>query len=405
MLTATQIRTTKPREKPYKLFDERGLYLMIQPNGGRWWRFRYRYQGREKLLSLGTYPDTPLKRAREKRDEARRIVADGGDPSARRQAEKLALADSFEAIAREWLDLAGKPKSGTLNPATVDQLRYRLEKYVFPYIGRDPIASITAPDLLRVLRRIEAGGIYETAHRVRSVCGRVFRYAIATGRAERDVSLDLKGALVPVKTKNFAAITNPAEVAGLLRAIDGYQGQPSVMAALKLAPLVFVRPGELRAAEWSEFNVDAAEWRLPGEKTKMGDQHLVPLSAQAIEIINELQPITGSSRYLFPSLRTNERPISENTLNAALRRLGYAKDEMTAHGFRAMASTLLNEQGFPPDVIERQLGHTERNKVRAAYNRAERLADRRKMMQAWADYLDVLRAGNNNATELRHDRG
>ena len=391
MLTVAQIHNARPREKPYKLFDGGGLYLLVNPSSSRWWRFKYRYEGREKLLSLGTYPDTSLKDARNQRDKARREVAAGHDPSLKRQIEKRALADSFEAVAREWLAVAGEPTSGNLKPGTVVQLRRRLENYVLPYLGRDPIASITAPGLLRVLRRIEAKGIYETAHRVLSLCGRIFRYAIVTGRAQRDVSQDLKDALVPVKTRHFPAIVNPSEVGGLLRAIDVYWGYPSTIGALKLIPYVFVRPGELRAAQWQDFDLDAAEWRLGPGQTKMAQRHLVPLPSQAIAVLQELRPLTGAGKYLFPSVRTIERPISGNTLNGALRRLGYGKEEMVMHGFRTLASTLLNEQDFSPDVIERQLSHKEQNRVRAAYNRAEYMSKRRHMMQRWADYLDTLR--------------
>ena len=399
MLTDTKVRNAKPREKPYKLFDERGLFILVYPNSRRGWRFRYRYRGRERLISFGTYPDVSLKRAREKRDEARVLLADGVDPSAKRQAEKMAQADTFEAIAREWLALSEKATTNT-----IAKMRRRLEKYIFPRLGNHPIAEITAPDLLMELRRIEARGTHETAHRTRAACGRIFRYAIATGRAERDIAADLKGALVPVQVRSFAALTDPRRIGELLRAIDGYQGQPTVMAALRLAPLVFVRPGELRAAEWVEIDFDAAEWRIRAGRMKMKTEHLVPLSTQSIEILVDLKSLTGNGKFLFPSLRTRERPISENTLNAALRRLGYSKEEMTAHGFRSMASTRLNEMGFPPDVIELQLAHVERNKVRAAYNRAERLSERRKMMQAWADHLDVLRAGDNKVTALRQGR-
>ncbi len=384
-LTDARIRSLKPREKPYKVYDTRGLYLLIYSDGRRGWRFRYRYGGREKLLSMGSYPDTKLKLAREKRDDARSLLADKIDPSAKRQSEKRAQAETFEAVARDWLKLSKNSKG------TVARAERRLEMFVFPYLGKMPIAEITAQDLLQRLRRIESQGKHETAHRVRSLCSRIFRYAIVEGRAERDVSTDLRGALTSVKVKHLPAITEPKRVGELLRAIDGYEGQPAVMQALRLAPLVFVRPGELRAAEWTEVDLDGAEWRIPAERMKMNETHIVPLSMQAIAIIEELHLVTGYGRFLFPSIRTNERPISENTLNAALRRLGYSKEEMTAHGFRTIASTQLNELGWSPDVIELQLAHTERNKVRAAYNRAERLAERREMMQAWADYLDRLR--------------
>ena len=344
--------------------------------------------GVEKLLSLGAYPDVPLKRAREKREDARKLVADGIDPSAKRQAERATQVETFEAIAKEWLELQSK----SLAVETMEILGTRLKSFLYPYVGSRPIASITAQELLAALRRIEARGKHETAHRVRSLAGRVLRYAVATGRAQHDVAADLKGALAPVKSRNFASVTEPARVGELLRAIDGYSGQPITALALKLAPLVFVRPGEFRGAEWSEFDLEGAEWRIPAARMKMGEQHIVPLSRQAVAILRELHILTGSGRYVFPSLLSAERPMSDNTINAALRRLGYGSDEQTGHGFRSMASTLLNEQGFPPDVIELQLAHGERNKVRAAYNRAQRLGERRKMMQEWGNFLDVLRA-------------
>jgi integrase len=392
-LSDPAIRAAKPKQKPYKLFDERGLFLLIKPNGARLWRFKYSVDGREKLISFGDYRDVPLKRARDKRDEARRLVADGKDPSATRQAAKAARADTFAAIAEEWLQ--GKRK--TLSEGTWNRDRDQLTKMVGPYLGNRPIAAIEAPELLNVLRRLEAKGTHDTAYRVRAVVGRVFRYAIATGRAKHDISADLKGALAPKQTRNHPSITDPQKVGQLLRAIDGYEGQPTTHAALKLAPLLFVRPGELRAAEWSEFDLDAAEWRIPPARMKMGELHIVPLSTQAVAILRGLEPITGAGRYVFPAIGAAARPLSDNTLNAGLRRLGYSGDEHTAHGFRSMASTLLNEQGWHPDLIELQLAHAERNKVRAAYNKAQRLPERRKMMQAWADYLDGLKS----ATSLR----
>jgi integrase len=376
-------------ERPYKLFDERGLYLLVTPTGNRLWRLRYRMGALEKLLALGAYPDVPLKRAREKRDEARELVADGIDPNAKRKAERNAQTETFEAVANEWLELHKK----SLAPETISILGTRLRSFLYPYIGSRPVAGITAQELLAVLRRIEARGRHETAHRVRALAGRVLRYAVATGRAPHDVAADLKDALAPVRSKNFASVTDPRRVGELMRAIHGYSGHPVTALALKFAPLVFVRPVELRAAEWSEFDDANAEWRIPGTRMKMGEPHIVPLSCQALAILRELQPLARGGRYLFPSLRTRDRPMSDNTINAALRRLGYTSDEQTGHGFRSMASTLLNEQGFPPDVIELQLAHAERNKVRAAYNKAQRLPERRKMMQAWADYLDGLRAG------------
>ena len=395
-LSEAKIRASRPKERAYKVFDERGLFLLVTPTGGRLWRFRYRLGGVEKLLTLGAYPDVPLKRAREKREDARKLVADGIDPSAKRQAERATQVETFEAIAKEWLELQRK----SLAAETMDILGTRLKSFLYPYVGSRPIASITAQELLSALRRIEARGKHETAHRVRSLAGRVFRYAVATGRAQHDVAADLKDALAPVKSRNFASVTEPARVGELLRAIDGYSGQPITALALKLAPLVFVRPGELRGAEWSEFDLDGAEWRIPAARMKMGEQHIVPLSRQAVAILRELQLLTGSGRYVFPSLLSAERPMSDNTLNAPLRRLGYASDEQTGHGFRSMANTLLNEQGFAPDVIELQLAHQERNKVRAAYNRAQRLEARRKMMQAWGNLLDILRTKNISGTSV-----
>jgi len=399
MLTDKALKALRPREKPYKRADEKGLYVIVQPDtldadgnvsrrGGIWWRFKYRVDGREKTLSMGTYPDTSLKLAREQRDQARADLAAGVDPSAKRQAQKAARADTFETVARDWL------KSLNVKQTTVDQLRHRLETYAFPYIGRAPIATVRAADVLGMVRRVESRGKHETAHRIRSLCSRVFRFAVASGIAERDPAADLKGALAAVKTSSFPAITDPKQIGALLRAIDGYHGQPTVTAALKLAPLLFTRPGELRAAEWAEFDVEGKtpEWRIPGERMKMGQALIVPLSTQAIAVLEELRPISGNGRLLFPSLRSSSRPISENTLNAALRTLGFSKDQMTAHGFRTMASTRLNELGFNPDAIERQLAHA-RAGVRGIYNAAEYLPERRRMMQSWADYLDGLKAG------------
>lgn len=386
-LSDTRIRNAKPKDKSYKIFDERGLYLIIDKSGRRHWRLRYYLRGKEKLISLGPYPYVSLKRAREKREEARTLIVEGIDPAAKRKAEKLAEGETFEAIAEEWLNL----QTRNLKPNTLSMLRARVRTYLNPYIGSQPVGQITAPELLAALRKTEARGKNETAHRARAIAGRIFRYAIATGRAERDVAADLKDALAPVKGRNFAAITDPTRVGELMRAINGYVGHPVTALALRLAPLVFVRPGELRGAEWAEFDLANAEWRIPGVRMKMGEQHIVPLSRQALEILNELKALTGNSKYVFPSLLSRHRPMSENTVNAALRRLGYSSEEHTGHGFRSMASTLLNEQGFAPDIIELQLAHVERNKVRAAYNRAQRLGERRKMMQAWADYLDTLR--------------
>jgi integrase len=390
-LTDTAIKAAKPAAKGYKLFDERGLYLLVKPNGGRLWHLKYRIDGREKVLSLGVYPDLSLAKARERRDEARGLLTQQIDPGARKKAQRLALADTFESIAREWLALQ---KRGLAEKTFLRKLGW-LEDFLFPYLGRHPIAKITVPDLLAALKRIEARGFRETAHRARSTASNVFRYAVATGRAERDITTDLRGALAPVVTTNRAAITVPVQIGQLMRTIYTYRGQRPTEAALKLAPLFFVRPTELRAAEWSEFDLSGEhpEWRIPARRMKMDEEHIVPLANQAIAILRDLEPITGDGRYVFPSLR-GARPLSENTVNFALRSMGYSGDQITGHGFRAMASTCLNEQGFPPDVIELQLAHAERNEVRAAYNRAKRIPERRAMMQSWADYLDKLRLGN-----------
>jgi len=405
-LTDTALKAAKPREKPYKLFDGEGLYLLINPDGSRWWRFKYRYGGKEKLLALGTYPDTGLKKARGRIQEARSLLGDGIDPAAHRKAEKAARADrqagSFEIVAREW----HTNQSETWADGHAERVMRRLVLYVFPRIGGEPISSITGPQVLGVLQRIEERGTVETAHRVKESMGAIFRYAVATHRATHDPSAALKGALKPSKHKSFASITEPAKVGGLLRAIRGYGGSEVVRLALQLLPLVFVRPGELRSAKWEEFQfgvVPAAlgerpdtehpQWRIPAERMKMREQHLVPLSTQAVAILRELHAITGPEGYLFPSVRSKRQSISENTINAALRGAGYAKDQMTGHGFRHMASTLLHERGYRSELIERQLSHGDRNAIRAAYNFAEYLPERRKMMQDWADYLDGLAAG------------
>jgi len=388
-LTEARIRRARPKERPYKLRDGGGLYLLITPTDAKQWRLRYVVGSRESMVSLGTYPATSLKAARAKRTELRAALEVGKDPAAERRAERANTANAFETIAREWL--AKQPFA----PKTLAKAVWTFEDLLFPYIGSRPVTALTAPELLEVFRRLESRGKHETAHRSKQRVGQVLRYAIATGRAERDPTADLRGALTPIKVTNRAAVTDPREVAQLLRALDGYQGHAIVEAALKMAPLVFVRPGELRAAEWAEINLDAAEWRIAAHRTKMRRPHLVPLAKQAVAILREIEPLTGRGRYVFPSPRTSQRPLSDNAITAALRRIGYTGEQMSWHGFRAMASTLLNELGFPPDIIELQLAHQERNEVRAAYNRAQRLEERRKMMQAWADYLDGLRSGAN----------
>lgn len=388
-LTVAAINNAKAGPKQRKLFDERGLFLLVTPKGGKWWRFKYRFQGKEKLLSLGIYPDVSLKDAREKRDEARRLVAQGLDPSELRKIEKVAGEGTFEVVAREWF----KKFSRDWSYGHAETVISRLESNVFPLIGTKAIQAVTAADILKVIQRIEKRGAVEVARRTRGICSQVFRYAVVTGRADRDPAADVQGALPPAKrVKHHASITDPKAIGSLLRAIESFQGTFIVHCALQFAPLVFVRPGELRHAEWEEFDLEAAEWRIPAEKMKMRQPHIVPLSKQALSVLTALHELTGSGRYVFPSVRTNSRPMSENTINAALRRLGYSKDEMTCHGFRSMASTILNEQGWNRDAIERQLAHAPQDKVRAAYNFAEFLPERRKMIQAWADYLDGLKA-------------
>lgn len=391
MLTDKALKALKPREKPYKVADGKGLSVHVQPSGALWWRFKYRFRQREKLISLGTYPDVSLKRAREKRDEARTLVADGIDPAQQRKAEKRAARirahNTFRAVAETWMG----------DQQWTDDYRFlvrrRLENHLFPELGERPVAEIEPPELLDALKRIQARGTLDTARRVRQLASQVFRYAVAHGIARRDPTADLRGALPTAKPTPRAAITDPRQVGALLRAIDDYSGQPETRAALQLAPLVFVRPGELRRMEWTEIDWEGAEWRIPAVKMKMDDAHIVPLSNQALAVLREVHKLTGHRKYVFPSLRTGDRPMSENTMNAALRRMGYPKDEMSPHGFRAMASSLLHEQGWPSDVIERQLAHAERNKVKAAYARTEHLEQRRRMMQAWADYLDSLKSG------------
>ena len=392
-LTDKGTSNAKPKAQPYKLADERGMFLLVNPNGAKWWRLKYRFDGKEKSLSLGVYPDVGLKDAREKRDAARQLLAGGVDPSINRKVQKAARLDraenSFEVVAREWYaKLSTKWTAGHAGKVFT-----RLEKDVFPWVGGRPIAEVTAPELLSALRRIESRGAIETAHRAYQSCGQIFRYAIATGRAERDPSTDLRGALQPVISTHHASITDPKEIGALLRAVDGYAGEFVTRCALRLAPLVFLRPGELRHAEWTEIDFEKSEWRIPAEKMKARVQHVVPLSTQAAAILAEVQPLTGDGRFVFPGVRAIGRPMSENTVNAALRRMGYTNAQMTGHGFRSMASTLLNEHGWNRDAIERQLAHGERDEVRAAYNYAEFLPERRKMMQWWADHLAALAAG------------
>jgi integrase len=398
-----EVRKAELRDKPYKLADGGGMFLLVNPatakhpKGGKWWRFKYRFGGKEKLLSLGTYPQTSVAEAREKLAAARKLLAQGIDPSADRQdakrqsveAEQTA-ADTFEAVTREWMDREHQKVA----EVTANKNRWIFETFLFPEIGSLPITAITPRILLDALRKIEATGKQETARRAKIKAGQVFRFAILEGRAENDPTTALRGAVKRVKHKHHAAITDPAKIGQLLRDIDGFTGQYGTLAALQLAPLVFVRPGELRGAEWSEFDLDGAIWRIPGARMKMKIDHLVPLSTQAVAVLRDLQALTGQGRYVFPSLRGASRQMSENTLNMALRSLGYDGATMTGHGFRAMASSRLNEMGWDERAIERQLAHAEPNEVKGAYNYAAKyLEDRKRMMQAWADYLDGLKAG------------
>ncbi len=392
MLTDVAARNAKFSDKPYKISDSSGLYLLVKPTG-KYWRMNYRFAGKQKTLAIGVYPAVSLVDARKKRDEARELLAKDADPSLakaiNKQVAQYATENTFKAIALEW----HAKNTGTWAATTAANIKRYLEKDIFPWLGNRIIKDIAAPDLLAVLRKIESRGAHEKAQRCREYAGRVFRYAIATGRAERDPSGDLRGALTSVKVKHHASITDPKVIGGLLRSIKGFSGSYITKCALQLAPLVFVRPSELRHAEWLEIDFDKPEWRIPGHKMKMNEPHIIPLSNQAIEILQSIYPLTGQGKYVFPSIRSTIRPMSENTINAALRRMGYEKNEMTGHGFRSMASTLLHEHGWPHEAIERQLAHAERNKVVAAYNYAEHLTKRREMMGWWADHLDCLAAG------------
>ena len=391
-LTDAAVKNASPKEKQFTLYDAEGLFLLVLPNGSKLWRWKYRVDGREKRLSLGVYPKVSLKSAREARDGHQTDLRKGIDPGAAKKvvkAEAKAQGETFELVSREW----HKKFRPTWTPGHAARILVSLEKDAFPWIGIRPVREITAPEVLAVARRVESRGAIETAHRLVGNIGMVFRFAVSSGLADSDPTRDLRGALSPTNEKHHASVTDPKAVADLLRAIESYSGSLATRCALRMAPLVFVRPGELRHAEWSEINEEAAEWRIPAHKMKMRTQHIVPLSRQTLAVLEELHPLTGSGRYVFPSERTLERPMSENTVTAALRRLGYTKEEMTGHGFRSMASTLLNELGWNRDAIERQLAHAERNNVRAAYNFAEFMPERRKMMQAWADNLDALREG------------
>jgi integrase len=389
-LTDTSIRNAKPQRKATRLFDERGLYVEISPAGGKWWRFKYRFNGKEKRLSLGTYPSVGLRDARDRRDAARRLLAGGIDPSQNRKAQKSAgtdrAANSFEVVAREWF----AKYSANWVAKHSERIIRLFERDIFPWLGGRPIAEITAPEVLTVVRRIESRGALETAHRALGNCGQVFRYGVATGRAERDPSGDLRGALPPVRGEHFAATTNPDRFVEILCVMDGYKGTFPVRCALRLAPLIFVRPGELRSALWEDIDLDRAEWRYT--VTKTNTPHIVPLSRQAVNILRDLRPLTGHGRYVFPGARSNKRPMSDNAILAAMRRMGIDKEEMSGHGFRAVARTILDEElGVRPDFIEHQLAHAVRDPNGRAYNRTAHLPERQRMMQQWADYLDTLK--------------
>jgi integrase len=391
-LTDLQLRKMRPQDKIIKFADERGMYIELHPNGSMYWRLKYRFLGKEKRLALGVYPEVSLAEARDKRDAARKQLAEGVDPSAARRAGKAALSlsaeNSFELVCREWLE----NRKSTVEPAQHLKTLARMENDVFPWLGRRPIADITAMEILSVLRRIDARGARYTAHRVRSEISRAFRFAVVTGRAERDPCPDLQGAIAPAKSENFPAITEPKEAAALLRALDAFEGTFIVKSALQLAPLVFVRPGELRKAEWKDINLEKGEWKYLVTKTRT--DHLVPLAAQAISILTELHALTGRGRWVFPG-RDPQKSMSNAAVNAALRRMGYdTKTEITGHGFRAMARTILAEElHIRPEVIEHQLAHKVPDALGTAYNRTKFLNERRVMMQQWADYLDQLKAG------------
>lgn len=391
-ISDSAIRAAKPREKQYKLNDEKGLLLIVRPSGGKLWRLKYRFEGKELQLSLGTYPAVSLKAARVGRDAARTLIAEGKNPSAQKKRDRVAAAisvnNTFKLVAEEHIAKREREGAAAATIAKANWHLARLEK-----LHSHPIAEIEAFEVLDVLRKLEARGYLEAARQIRAFASRVFRYGVATTRCKADPAALLVGALIAPKVKNHAAITNPEKVGQLLRAIEGYEGQPSTHYALRLAPHVFVRPGELRQAGWCEFDLERAVWTIPASRTKLRKEHVVPLSRQVVKILREAGRISGAGILAFPGLRGN-RPISNNTMNAALRRLGYGHDEMTSHGFRAMASTLLNQSGkWRPDVVERSLAHGERDKIRAAYNRAQYWDERVEMAQWWSDYLDALRDG------------
>lgn len=392
-LTDSAVRKAKIEAKSYKMADGGGMYLEVMPNGSKYWRLKYRFDGKEKRLALGVYPDVSLSLARDRRAEARKLLAAGIDPGEQRKAGKQArqssVTNSFELVAREWLGSHMTNKAASHR----EKVARRFELYLYPWIGNKPIADITAPDVLEAIKRIEKLGILETAHRALQTTGQVFRYAVQTGRAVRDVTADLKGALPPTSTSHMASFTDPKDVAELLRAIDGFKGTFTVQTALQLAPLVFVRPGELRLARWADIDLDAGEWRYLVTKTKT--DHLVPLPRQAVSILQAIYPLSGHGEYVFMGGHSPLKPMSEAAINAALKRMGYdTKTQITGHGFRAMARTILHERlGIDPHIIEHQLAHKVPDALGAAYNRTKFIEQRKEMMQKWADYLDELKAG------------
>jgi integrase len=392
-LTDTAIRQAKPRVKSYKLADGCGLFLLVQPDGKKYWRMKYRYFGKEKLLAVGVYPDKSLKAARQDAKTARDLLAAGTDPSEMKRQEKLArtvaAGNSFENVADEWFNREAPHWSATHKTRTLGLIKNNLSRWM----GARPIGEITAPELLAVLRKTESKGTLETAKRALQTAGQVFRFAVVTGRAERDPSQDLKGALATPKVKHFSAITNPVELGKLMLAMDGYTGTPEVKGALQLSALLFQRPGEIQRMEWAEVDWQQARWDIPAEKMKMRQPHVVPLCNQVLAILKQLQSLTGNGRYVFPSARGGGRPLSENAVRAALRTLGYTNEQQTPHGFRATARTILDEVlGYRVDWIEHQLAHAVKDANGRAYNRTAHLEGRREMMQGWADYLDNLRA-------------
>lgn len=393
MLTATSVNQAKPKDKPYKLADEKGMYLLIQSSGSKLWRFDYRFEGKRKTLALGAYPDVSLAMAREKRDNARKALASEVDPSATKKAIKAAKQskdmNSFEAVAREWL----ATKMQTKSEGYRNNVLRRFELYLFPWIGKRPIAEINAPELLDAVRRVEKLNKVETAYRTLQAAGQVFRYAIQTGRALRDITPDLRGALAPSVTKHMPSFTEPKDVAELLRAIEGFTGTLTVQTALKLAPLVFVRPSELRKAKWADIDLENCEWRYL--VTKTNTEHIVPLSTQAVDLLKAIHPYSCAGEYVFQGGHNADKAMSEAAINAALRRMGYdTKTQITGHGFRAMARTILHERlRIDPNIIEHQLAHKVPDALGSAYNRTKFLEQRKAMMQQWADYLDELKAG------------